>query len=107
LNAAAPKSNSYDWSKWIPIFITILTLTVGTVAWAVNSSADAKYAIEQARSVKTELEVRMEKIYVQKSEFSRVEQSLKDQKEDMTEVKSKLDRLLEVMSRPNRPTNAR
>jgi hypothetical protein len=93
LNAAVPaKKPSFDWSKWISIFITIVTLTVGTVAWAVNSTAEAKsYAIEQSNTTKLELETRMEKLYVQKSEFSRVEENLRGQKEDMQEVKAKLE----------------
>lgn len=110
MNAATTsnKKPSFDWAKWISIFITIVTLTVGTVAWAVNSTAEAKtYAAEQAKATKIELETRMEKMYVQKSEFSRVEESLRGQKEDMQEVKAKLDRLLEAMSRPNRSNNDR
>lgn len=92
-----------DILKWISLLITLISITVGTVVWAYNKTTEIRdWTAEQNNAIKTELYETVEKHYVQKSEFTRVEQKLNDQKESMQEIKVKLDRLIEMNNRPNR-----
>jgi septal ring factor EnvC (AmiA/AmiB activator) len=94
-----------DMFKWISLFLTVLSFSVCTVVWAYNQTDEIKdWTFQQNSVTKQEVQQTLDKHYVQKSEFTRVEQKLNDQKETMQEIKTKLDRLIEMN---NRSRNAR
>jgi hypothetical protein len=89
-------------STWIGIVITLISITVGSVVWAYNQTSDLKtWTADQDSVIKKEVTETIEKHYVSKSDFVRVEQKLNDQKETMQEIKEKIDRLIEMNNRPH------
>ena len=87
-----------EWTKWIGILLTALSLTVAAVVWASSEHSTIKtWTAEQDYVTKQEVTNSTEKLYVQKSDFSRVEQSLSDQKEDIKEIKDKVDKIFELI----------
>jgi hypothetical protein len=100
--SARPRS---DLFKWLSIFLTLISFTVCTVVWAYNQTDEIKdWTFQQNSATKEEVQKTLDKHYVLKSDFTRVEQKINDQKETMQEIKSKLDRLIEMN---NRSRNAR
>ena len=100
VDSALSRRPQTDILKWVSLLITLISITVGTVVWAYNQTAEIRdWTAQQNTAIKIELETTVEKHYVPKSEFTRVEQKLNDQKETMQEIKVKLDRLLEMNNR--------
>ena len=87
-----------DWSKWIVIVLTILSLSVAAAVWASSEHGSIKsWTAEQDYVTKQEVVQSVEKRYVPKENFSRVEQSISDQKEDIKEIKDKVDKIFEML----------
>ena len=87
-----------EWLKWIPIIIAVVSLVTGAVVWANSEHTDIKAWTTQKNYVTTkDLEKSFEKQYVPKEDFSRIEQSIKDQKDDIKEIKEKLDKILDMV----------
>lgn len=89
-----------DLVKWIGIFATVISLTVGTVAWAYTQTGTLKdWTAEQNYATKKEISDMIDKYYVPKADFTRMEQKLNTNSETLKEIKAKLDRLLEPNNR--------
>jgi len=100
--AIAIKKSQPDWPKWIGLILTILSLTVAAVVWASSEHSDIRaWTADQDYVTKQELQKSFEKQYVPKEDFSRLDQSLCDQKEDIKEIKDKVDKIFEIIHTRN------
>lgn len=99
------KRNIMDWLKFIPIILTIITITVGAAIWASTEHSDIKaWTLDQDNATKSEIKESSEKRFVPKEDFSRIDENMKRQKEDIKEIKDKLDKLLEMLLRQQQKT---
>lgn len=87
-----------EWIKVLAVLLTIIGMVVTITVWANNSHAEIKsWTSEQDYVTKTELKDTMKEQYVPLHEFTKVQQSLKDQKEDLQKIEKKLDQVLEKL----------
>ena len=92
---------------WITIALTVLTLLIGATVWASSEHAEIKdWTAEQDFVTKTELRDVMKDQDVPKHEFSKVEQSLEDTRDQIIRIQDTLekmdDKLDKISSRRNR-----
>ena len=87
-----------EWTRWIGTFLTVLTLSITAVVWASSEHSSIKsWMLDQSNTIKKELQNDSEKNYVPKEDFSRIDQSIRDQKEDIKEIKDKLDKIFDLI----------
>ena len=85
-------------SKWIGIVVTVITLTIACVLWASTEHSDIKsFTSQQDYVITKDLKEYSQERYVPKESFSRVEENLKGQKEDINEIKNKLDKIFDAI----------
>jgi Tfp pilus assembly protein PilO len=96
-NIATKKIN--EWLKYIPIFITIISLSVGAAVWASSAHDGIKsWTLDENSAIKTELKATMQEQYVPLHEFTRVQQCLEDQQNNLEKIENKLDRILDKLA---------
>lgn len=87
-----------DIIKFLTFVITLIGLIVGTALWATNSHAEIKsWTAEQDYVTKQELNTKMKEQYVPLHEFTKVQQSLEDQCDNLDKIEKKLDKVLEKL----------
>jgi len=92
----ANKNLTLSWPKWVGVILTIVSLTVACVLWASTEHSTIKTFTTNQDYVNTkDIKEYVNERYVPKESFSRVEESLKGQKEDINEIKNKLDKILD------------
>ena len=92
------KPSVLSWSKIIGSIVTIIGLTVTCVLWASTEHSDIKSLTQQQDYVMTkDIKEHVKDRYVPKESFTRMEQSLEDQKEDIKEIKDKIDKIFEAV----------
>lgn len=105
IEIALAKSNvksQSDWPKWAGILLTALSLLVAAAVWASSEHMTIReWTADQDYVTKQELSHSFEKQYVPKADFSRVDQSLCDQKEDIRDIKIKVDKIFEIIHKGN------
>ena len=96
---AAPKQNINSiLIKYIGIFLTVITMAIGAVVWASSEHSALKdWTTNTVADTKSEVREEIKEHYVQKQETSRIEQQLKDQKDDIKEIKSMLSKVLDKL----------
>jgi len=98
----AIKKNQKDWPKWITIILTVLSFTVAAVVWASSEHSNIKdWTTQQDYVTNQVLSDSFEKHFVPKADFSRIEQNMIDQKEDIGEIKTKVDKIFEIIHKQN------
>jgi Tfp pilus assembly protein PilO len=103
-NIAIKKLN--EWLKYIPIFITIISLSVGAAVWASSAHDSIKsWTLDENSAIKTELKATMQEQYVPLHEFTRVQQCLEDQQNNLEKIENKLDKILDKLA--THPTKQR
>ena len=96
--AIAIKKNQPDWPKWLGVIFTVISLTIAAVVWASTEHDDLKtWTSEQQHVIKQELKQDSKDMFVPKEDFSRVEQCLEDQKEDIRDIKNKVDKIFDAI----------
>ena len=97
-----------DWPKYITLFLTVVSLTVGMAIWATSSHAEIKdWTAAQDFVTKEELKEVMKEQYVPLHEFTKVKQSLDDTKIQLNKMESKLDKVLYSLSEMKRSSRRR
>jgi septal ring factor EnvC (AmiA/AmiB activator) len=87
-----------SWSKIVGLIVTIVGLTVTCVLWAATEHSDIKTFTQQQNYVMSkDINEHVKDRFVPKESFSRMEQSLQDQKEDIKEIKDKIDKIFEAV----------
>ena len=87
-----------DWPKYISLILLVLSLVVGMSIWATNSHAEIKdWTAGQDFVTKQELKEVMKEQYVPLYEFTKVQESLKNLKENTVKIEKKLDKVLEKL----------
>jgi septal ring factor EnvC (AmiA/AmiB activator) len=98
MNDTKVKITIPSWSKVVGLIITVIGLTITCVLWAATEHSDIKTFTEQQNYViQKDIKEHVEDRYVPKESFSRVEQSLQDQKEDIKEIKKKIDKIFDAV----------
>jgi len=88
---------STNWPAWIGISLTAISMLVASIVFAFNSQSDLKeWTYTKTSDAKMDIISNVSENYVKKSEFAKLEQSMVDQREDMKELKVKIDRLIEL-----------
>ena len=101
------KRNS-NWPKYITLFLTTAAMLVGMVMWATGAHTELRsWTIEQDFVTKAELREVMEKRYVPLHEFTKVQQSLDDYKNDLEKMDKKLDKVLDQLHNQKSPYHRR
>ena len=86
------------YTSWMTVVLTIIGLTVAAAVWASNQHADIRtWTADQDYVTKQELERTIEKRYVPKEDFAKVQQCMEGQKEDITDIKNKVDKIFELV----------
>lgn len=84
-------------TKLLATLITVIVVSVGAVIWITNAFADQKdWTVQQDRVIKED----MKEQYVQKHEFTPVQQQLEDIKKSLDSLNKKLDRALRRRDHP-------
>jgi len=92
------KPLTLSWPKWVGVALTIISLTVACVLWASSEHSDIKEFTTNQDYVNTkDIKEYVNERYVPKESFSRIEENLKGQKEDIGEIKDKLDQIFEAV----------
>lgn len=76
-----------DLSRWVGLLVTIIVLFVGAALWASNEHSNLRKDFLHKETISD--------TYTKKEDFARMEQDLKNAREDLREIKEKLDKLLE------------
>jgi predicted nucleic acid-binding Zn-ribbon protein len=76
-----------DIAKWIGIFLTTITLLVGSVVWAE----------EKFDAVKKEIADATEDRYTKREDFARIEQRIINQEKQIEDMNKKLDKILDSL----------
>lgn len=95
MNAAEKKTS--NWTQWVSLLITIITLTVGSVVWAFNRE-DSIYSFVTTgdKTVEKEIRENVQELYVKKNEFAKIEQCMIDTKQKIDKMEDKIDKLIEL-----------
>jgi hypothetical protein len=84
-----------EFRQFISLIVTIAIITAGAVVWATSEHADNKdWTVEQDRVIKTDIEGQMKEHYVPKHEFTPVQTDIKNIKDMLTQMNTKLDAAL-------------
>lgn len=85
-----------EWPKWVAVFVTLIGMIVGAAVWASSEHDTLKsYTIERDFAMETTIKADVKEQYVQRHEYTAMEQCLKDQKLTLDKIEAKLDKLLE------------
>lgn len=91
-----------DHARIIVIFLTIVGMAVGAVAWASSEHLSLKdFAIERDCVIKQELRDRGDQRYVPKENFSRVETRQQNMMERIKGIESKVNDLHDMIIKGN------
>lgn len=87
LEQASVKKSSF-FIKILPLVISVLVLFGSVVVWAASIEGNVKeWATIQDRAFMERVEKNIENRYVERHEFSRIDESLKNQKDDLEDIK--------------------
>lgn len=97
-DTTSPKPLWPSWSKIVGVIVTIVSLTTACVLWAATEHSDIKTWTEtQNYVIEKDVKEHVKDRYVPKESFSRIEQSLKDQKEDIKDIKDTINKIFEAV----------
>jgi Tfp pilus assembly protein PilO len=97
------KRASY-WPPFVTVMVLLIATAVGVTVWATTEHSDIKaWTAEQDYVTKKELKDTFKEQYVPLHQFTKVEEALENQKDDLKDLKYKMDKVLQRL--PDRRRN--
>lgn len=83
-----------EFIKLVPIFLTIITILIGSSIWATSQHSEIKeWAVDQDYVTKVELKERMDENYPKKEDFATMCQKIENLNEKLEMMMKQIDKI--------------